>query len=682
MNVIKTRSLFFVVLLFTCTVSFFIPNSSQAHISEFSFATFNMQGANSDTDSTWQVDVRAILSGTREYLGAPRDLVALQEAGAVPASAGNALRSWEAAAAPGAIVSEYLWTVNRQSYYIYHLPVFGDHDTPSDGRRTNLAIVSRYRASAVSILPATQGTSRESFGITINTGAQGSTPTTVYTVHAGSYGRTRNNNADTVLAQIATANSTSSWLALGDFNRDLQNHEYPDTNGNPLPDLTPTLPAGSHLYRSFQPTHIFPTNDTRPGELDFAVSSDFIAGFGGRNLSVYSDHAAVGFELGGAAGEGHIALKLRDQTKCVEVAGGQPVDKANLQLWDCKNRPSQRWSFYPDGTIRSMGLCMGRVSGDYNVQLQNCISGSLQQRWVVDHVEGHIASSSATGLCLDVNRQQGGDNSNGANIDLYDCGGLTYDADFSWVIPAREGNLVPRKDYNKCAEVSGAQTANGTQITIWGCEDLPNQTPEQLWTFSTDGTIRSMGKCLDNAGGGSSNGNMIQLWDCSNNGANNNQQWVIANNQLKNPFTGKCFDLSQGDTSNGNDVWLWECQGTNLNQQWFYPEVQGRLMLVDSGVSDCLDDDGTQFLDGVCKPYNDPEAGNQLLQINADGSIYNDGQCLGVNASQSNRVEWMNCNGSDAQRWYLDDDLRLNNSIYWPLVIDTYSLSEAEFIIW
>ncbi|WP_299945816.1 ricin-type beta-trefoil lectin domain protein [uncultured Microbulbifer sp.] len=667
----------FAVLLF-----FLFSSSTQAHIGDFSFATFNMQGANSDADSTWEVDVKGILTGEREYLGASRDLVALQEVGAVPASAGAPLNSWEDPEAPGAIVSEYSWTVNRQTYYIYHLPVFGDHDTPSDGRRTNIAIVSRYRASDVYIHAATEGTSRESFGITINSGAQGSTPTTVYTIHAGSYGRTRLNNADTILEEIALTHAGTSWLALGDFNRDLENHEYPDANGNTLPNLTPTLPNGSHLYRSFQPTHVFPTNDERPGELDFAVSSDFIAGFGGRNLPIYSDHAAVGFQLGGAAGEGHLALRLRDKTKCIEVTGGQSTNGANLQLWDCENRPGQRWSFSPDGTIRAMGLCMGIDANDqFNVQLQVCVPGSTSQRWAVDHRNGFIENSHG-GLCLDVNRHTGGANANGENIDLFDCDRLAFKADYSWVIPAREGNLVPVKDYNKCVEVSGAQTDNGTQITIWECMDLPAQVPEQRWTFSTDGTVRSLGKCLDNSGGGSENGNRIQLWDCSDNSNNSHQQWLIAKNQLKNPYTNKCFDLSQGSTSNGNDVWLWGCNASNRNQQWLYPEVQGRLMLADSSVLDCLDDEGGQLLDGDCKPYNDQEAGNQFLQINIDGSIYNDGKCLDVNSSQAHQVEWRVCNGSDAQRWYIDNDLRLNNSVYWPLVIDAYSLSETEFIMW
>ncbi|HEV8559630.1 MAG TPA: ricin-type beta-trefoil lectin domain protein, partial [Actinophytocola sp.] len=70
----------------------------------------------------------------------------------------------------------------------------------------------------------------------------------------------------------------------------------------------------------------------------------------------------------------------------------------------------------------------------------------------------------------------------------------------------------------KCADVAGANAANGTAVQLWDC----NGTGAQQWTVGTDGAIRALGKCLDVTSGSTANGAKIQLWDCNGTGA---QQW-------------------------------------------------------------------------------------------------------------------------------------------------------------
>jgi beta-glucanase (GH16 family) len=113
---------------------------------------------------------------------------------------------------------------------------------------------------------------------------------------------------------------------------------------------------------------------------------------------------------------------------------------------------------------------------------------------------------------------------------------------------------------NKCVDVSGANTANGTAIQIWDC----NGTGAQQWTRQGD-TLRALGKCMDVMYGGTANDTKVWLWDCNGTGA---QVWQVgANNTLRNPQSGRCLDLPNGNTANGNQLIIWDCHG-GTNQQW------------------------------------------------------------------------------------------------------------------
>jgi fructan beta-fructosidase len=113
---------------------------------------------------------------------------------------------------------------------------------------------------------------------------------------------------------------------------------------------------------------------------------------------------------------------------------------------------------------------------------------------------------------------------------------------------------------NKCVDVSGSNTANGTPIQIWDC----NGSGAQQWTRQGD-TLRALGKCLDVVYGGTANGTKVWLWDCNGSGA---QVWqVAANSSLRNPQSGRCLDLPNGNTANGNQLQIWDCHGGD-NQRW------------------------------------------------------------------------------------------------------------------
>ena len=115
---------------------------------------------------------------------------------------------------------------------------------------------------------------------------------------------------------------------------------------------------------------------------------------------------------------------------------------------------------------------------------------------------------------------------------------------------------------NRCLDVVGAATGNGTQVVIWDCNGGRNQ----VWTATAGKALVVYGtKCLDVNGASPSPGAKVQIWDC-NGGAN--QQWNVGSNgTVTSVQTGLCLDANGGGTANGTTVTVWTCNGGG-NQQW------------------------------------------------------------------------------------------------------------------
>jgi type 1 glutamine amidotransferase len=117
---------------------------------------------------------------------------------------------------------------------------------------------------------------------------------------------------------------------------------------------------------------------------------------------------------------------------------------------------------------------------------------------------------------------------------------------------------------NKCLDISGGNTADGTKIQLYTC----NGTNAQKWTVTPNGPIKALGKCLDVAGGGTANGTKAQLWTCNGSGA---QNWSAQPDQtLRNPQSGRCLDVSQNNSADGQQIHIWDCLGA-ANQKWKLP---------------------------------------------------------------------------------------------------------------
>ncbi|MFP8884118.1 RICIN domain-containing protein [Streptomyces mangrovi] len=128
-------------------------------------------------------------------------------------------------------------------------------------------------------------------------------------------------------------------------------------------------------------------------------------------------------------------------------------------------------------------------------------------------------------------------------------------------VPSDAGPIVGVHS-DKCVDVKGANTADGTPIQLYTC----NGGVAQAWKIHSDGTIRALGKCMDVQYAKTENGSHIGLNSCHGAG---NQRWEkLPGGLLRNVHSGKCLDALGWQTGNGARLGIWTCSPTHTNQQW------------------------------------------------------------------------------------------------------------------
>ncbi|WP_406458368.1 ricin-type beta-trefoil lectin domain protein [Streptomyces sp. NBC_00876] len=123
----------------------------------------------------------------------------------------------------------------------------------------------------------------------------------------------------------------------------------------------------------------------------------------------------------------------------------------------------------------------------------------------------------------------------------------------------------------KCVDDSGAGTAAGNPVILYGC----NAGANQRWSLPDDGTVRTLGKCLDAVHRSDSTytGYRAVLNPCD---GSTTQQWAYGRNGfLKNTgVPGHCLDSYASRTTDGNPLLVDTCANSRPNQQnqiWALP---------------------------------------------------------------------------------------------------------------
>ena len=261
-----------------------LPGISFADLSDFKVATWNLQGSNAPTENKWNTHVRQLVTGSGAV-----DILMVQEAGAVPASATLTEREFST---PGIPMNEYIWNTGTNSRPQELFIDFSRVDAFAN--RVNLAIVSNRRADEVIVLPPPTVVSRPIIGIRIGNDV-------FFSTHALANrgvdsGAIVNSVFEFFNRQTDPIRQAANWMIAGDFNRS------PAT-------LFSTLEPGIRNHVNI----IAPPDPTQAsgGVLDYAVVGNSVSFvlpllrasllFGLLRGQIASDHFPVGFIPGRGA---------------------------------------------------------------------------------------------------------------------------------------------------------------------------------------------------------------------------------------------------------------------------------------------------------------------------------------------------------------------------------------------
>ncbi|MEU9347690.1 hypothetical protein AB0D74_41485 [Streptomyces sp. NPDC048278] len=313
--------------MLACLVaSFSTPQRASAAVEDYRPATYNMQGGMSAGQSKWTTDLPQIMN-------AGYNVIALQEAGPQPPA--SARLTWTSPYLSGNDhwrgwrVYEYEWDPypNRINppWHIYWVRTDFSGPAGVNGGRVNLAILTTFDAAEAFVArPAFWGsnglpTSRPALGIRLG-------QTLFFSVHAVS-GNGAGNDGPGLLNQISALAGTRIWAAMGDWNRE------PD-------DLA--IRRGWHRYRTNGATHMsLVAGRTVNRELDYMVSNERIAGYGGVAHGYGSDHMAVMFRrLAASAGvqllnshDGNRAMEFRTNVNGTYMVVGNASAAGRYGHW-------------------------------------------------------------------------------------------------------------------------------------------------------------------------------------------------------------------------------------------------------------------------------------------------------------------------------------------------------------
>lgn len=113
---------------------------------------------------------------------------------------------------------------------------------------------------------------------------------------------------------------------------------------------------------------------------------------------------------------------------------------------------------------------------------------------------------------------------------------------------------------NNCLDIPYQNNSNGANLHMWDC----NGTVAQQWTLTSNGRIMGMGKCLDVEGPYAGNGVNVQVWDCQNVAQH---YWSITSAGQIKSYDGRCLDVRGWGTANGTAVQLWNCTNPVISAQ-------------------------------------------------------------------------------------------------------------------
>lgn len=274
----------------------------------------------------------------------------------------------------------------------------------------------------------------------------------------------------------------------------------------------------------------------------------------------------------------------RDLTKCLDIAGQEPVDGARLFLEFCDSQASQNFIWCSDGRIvsaKNQSMCLDIPGDDVtkpnNLQMWQCNS-KAGQYWEYDNKDMAVFPANAgETMCMDL---VGASTKTGTLVNSYFCspgkGEQWYAGNGPPPAPTpapsptcvgKPGYFQLNKDPTKCMDIVGGSPAKGAQMQIWGC----NGQDHQKFIWCSDNRIVSATDhemCLDVPGGDPRQIANLQMWKCN---GQDGQKWGYDNKTLSvfPSALGEemCMDLNKGAVTPGTLVNIFTCK-PGSGEQW------------------------------------------------------------------------------------------------------------------
>lgn len=138
-------------------------------------------------------------------------------------------------------------------------------------------------------------------------------------------------------------------------------------------------------------------------------------------------------------------------------------------------------------------------------------------------------------------------------------------------VPTSGGTRIVSRHSNKCLDVSGSGTADGTNIQQWNCNGSGAQSfrVEAVAGGSFRLVNAGSGKCVDVAAASTADGANVQLWTCNGTAAQSFRIEDVGGGFVRvvNTNSGRALDVAGWSTSDGGNVQQYG-YNAQANQQW------------------------------------------------------------------------------------------------------------------
>ncbi len=264
--------------------------------------------------------------------------------------------------------------------------------------------------------------------------------------------------------------------------------------------------------------------------------------------------------------EGEIGDKCAWTGLFAETMGGSAY--AQQSLWDNNTGSCRSVTSLPDTvSVTPVANQSSNLGGSVSLQVQAFSTSGFTVTYSAFGLPPGLSIDPSTGLISGTVTFPG---NYSAVVEAADSTLASGSQGFSWSVTTTHGAIKSYYHRTHCVDDSHGSLVNGTAVVIYNC----NNTLAETWAGFPGGSLRRYGgssaintnKCMNIFGGHTANGTKINLRTCT--GAWN-QVWTYqsSSHHWVNPGSGKCLDDPGGNLTNYTTLVLYSCNSSS-GERW------------------------------------------------------------------------------------------------------------------